>query len=125
MQGKEIQQYALQIATGTALAELCYPFGDDIPVVKIMGKVFLLTSSKDGEIFVNLKVTPEHGDMLRDIYSSIHTGYHMNKRHWISIYSGDQISKELIEDLVLNSYALVVQTLTKAQKQALAIHSSL
>lgn len=90
-----------------------------------MNKVFLLTSTLQGQPFINLKVLPENGDMLRDIYPSIHTGYHMNKRHWISVYEGEQISKELLEDLISTSYELVVKTLTKVQKQALEIHSSI
>ena len=49
----------------------------------------------------------------------------MNKRHWISVYEGEQISKELLEDLISTSYELVVKTLTKVQKQALKIHSSI
>ena len=63
--------------------------------------------------------------MLRDMYDSIHSGYHMNKRHWISVYEGEQITEELIEDLVQNSYELVIKTLTKAQKQFLAIQSQI
>ncbi|MEG0342119.1 MmcQ/YjbR family DNA-binding protein [Acinetobacter sp. TY1] len=125
MTGNDIQQYALRFAKTLAQAELSYPFGEDIPVFKVMNKVFLLTSTLQGQPFINLKVLPENGDMLRDIYPSIHTGYHMNKRHWISVYEGEQISKELLEDLISTSYELVVKTLTKVQKQALEIHSSI
>lgn len=125
MRDDEIQQLAIQVATGLPKAELDYPFGEDVHVYKIMGKVFLLSLELNGKKLVNLKVQPEHGDMLRDIYASIHTGYHMNKRHWISIYEGEQITAELIEDLVKNSYEQVVKTLTKAQKQVLAIHSQI
>ena len=96
MTGNDIQQYALRFAKTLAQAELSYPFGEDIPVFKVMNKVFLLTSTLQGQPFINLKVLPENGDMLRDIYPSIHTGYHMNKRHWISVYEGEQISKELL-----------------------------
>lgn len=123
MTGNDIQEFALKIAAQLPKAELDYPFGEDIHVYKIMGKVFMLVFDLNGKEMVNLKVQPEHGEMLRDVYESIHTGYHMNKRHWISIYEGEQITEELIEDLVQNSYALVVKTLTKAQKQVLAIHS--
>ncbi|AYO55567.1 MmcQ/YjbR family DNA-binding protein [Acinetobacter wuhouensis] len=123
MTGNDIQAFALKIAAQLPKAELDYPFGEDIHVYKIMGKVFMLVFDLNGKEMVNLKVQPEHGEMLRDVYESIHTGYHMNKRHWISIYEGEQITEELIEDLVQNSYTLVVKTLTKAQKQVLAIHS--
>lgn len=123
MTGNDIQAFALKIAAQLPKAELDYPFGEDIHVYKIMGKVFMLVFDLNGKEMVNLKVQPEHGEMLRDVYESIHTGYHMNKRHWISIYEGEQITEELIQDLVETSYELVVKTLTKAQKQVLAIHS--
>lgn len=125
MTGNDIQHHALRFAATLTQAELSYPFGEDIPVFKVTNKIFLLTSALQGQPFVNLKVQPEHGDMLRDIYPSIHTGYHMNKRHWISVYGGEEISEELLEDLITASYELVVKTLTKAQKQALKIHSSI
>ncbi|RAP70179.1 hypothetical protein ACZ87_03018 [Candidatus Erwinia dacicola] len=47
------------------------------------------------------------------IYDSIHAGYHMNKRHWISICAGEQISEGLIKQLVEESYDLVVAGLPK------------
>lgn len=125
MTGNDIQHHALRFAATLTQAELSYPFGEDIPVFKVLNKMFLLTSTQQAQPFINLKVQPEHGDMLRDIYPSIHTGYHMNKRHWISIYAGEQITTELIKDLVETSYELVVKTLTKAQKQQLQIYSSI
>ena len=125
MTGNDIQHYALRFAATLTQAELSYPFGEDIPVFKVLNKMFLLTSTQQDQPFINLKVQPEHGDMLRDIYPSIHTGYHMNKRHWISIYAGEQITIELIKDLVETSYELVVKNLTKAQKHQLQIHSSI
>ena len=125
MTDDDIQRYALNIAASLPKADLSYPFGDDIPVYKVMNKMFLLTSSMHGKKFVNLKVQPEQGEMLRDIYESIHTGYHMNKRHWISIYEGQHIDEDLLENLVKTSYDLVIQTLTKKQKQLLDIHSSI
>ncbi|MDQ9021562.1 MmcQ/YjbR family DNA-binding protein [Acinetobacter sichuanensis] len=125
MNESEIQQYAMQIATQQVLAELSYPFGEDIHVFKVMNKIFLLTSTAQGQIFVNLKVQPEQSEILRELYPSIKMGYHMNKRHWISVYAGEKIDAQLIEDLVKTSYQLVTEQLTKKQKQALAIHSTI
>ena len=78
MTGNEIQKFALNIAAKLPKAELDYPFGSEIHVYKIMGKVFMLVFDLNGKKMVNLKVRPEHGEMLRDVYESIHTGYHMN-----------------------------------------------
>ncbi|OTG84701.1 MmcQ/YjbR family DNA-binding protein [Acinetobacter sp. ANC 4648] len=125
MTGDEIQRVASAIATKLPKAELSYPFGDGIPVFKVMDKMFMLSSEIHGKKFINLKCEPQHAEMLRDIYDSIHTGYHMDKRHWISIYDGDQINQELLTDLVQSSYELVTQKLTKAQKNILKMHTAL
>ena len=125
MTDDEIRGFAFTFAMQLPKAELDYPFGENIPVFKIMGKIFMLNLTLDGKNLINLKVQPEDGEMLRDIYESIHTGYHMNKRHWISIYEGEQITPELIQDLIKNSYDLVIKTLTKAQQQMLAVYAKI
>ena len=61
---------------------------------------------------------------LRDFYPSILTGYHMNKRHWISVYAGDDIDPNLIEDLVKASYELIVSKLNKIQKIQLSAYQN-
>jgi len=48
------------------------PFGEGCDVYKVMDKMFLLNSSLKGMALSNLKVTPDHGAMLRDIYPYIH-----------------------------------------------------
>jgi len=123
MTGNEIQKVTSAIALQLPLANLDYPFGENIQVFKIMDKMFMLSFSLQGIPVINLKVTPDDSEMLRDTYPSIRVGYHMNKRHWISVYAGEEINRELLEDLIQDSYELVVKTLTKAQKQVLAIHS--
>jgi predicted DNA-binding protein (MmcQ/YjbR family) len=91
------------------------PFGEGCDVYKVMDKMFLLNSSLS-----NLKVTPDHGAMLRDIYPYIHAGWHMNKKHWISIYEDENIDSDLVIDLVQSSYELVVSKLNKQQRQRIA-----
>ena len=124
MIGDKLQQHATQIASSLALAELSYPFGDEIQVFKVMDKIFMLSFELAQNPMINLKVEPDQGEMLREIYPSIRTGYHMNKRHWISVYAGEEITAELVEDLVKTSYQLVTAKLNKQQKQVLAIHSA-
>jgi len=116
MTGEEIRTLAFKIASHLPKSELDYPFGEDVPVFKVMGKMFMLGSELHGKKLINLKVEPDHGEMLRDLYPSIQVGYHMNKRHWISVYEGEQISAALIQDLVVS------KSLTKAQKQVLAVY---
>lgn len=113
MDGQQIQKIAMRIAQALPAAELYYPFGPEYEVFKVRGKMFALMAQVRGERVVNLKCRPQDGELHRVIYDSIHAGYHMNKRHWISIYAGEQISEGLIKQLVEESYELVVAGLPK------------
>ncbi|WP_455864675.1 MmcQ/YjbR family DNA-binding protein [Pantoea agglomerans] len=113
MDGKEIQRLAADVARTLPSAELCYPFGPEYEVFKVRGKMFALLAQVRGERIVNLKCDPENALLQRAIYDSIHAAYHMNKRHWISIYPGEEISEGLVRQLVEESYDLVVAGLPK------------
>ena len=92
------------------------PFGPDTTVYKVRGKVFLLLSHATSEPFVTLKARPADASTLREAFAEIIPGYHMNKRHWISLKSGGTLEEELVRDLVTESYLLVVETLPRAQR---------
>lgn len=112
-----------QIAQKTAknlIASVCsQPFTPECNVYKVMNKIYLMSFELNGTPVLNLKVEPTHGEMLRDIYPFIGTGYHMNKQHWISIYQDHAIDAELVEDLIVNSYVLVISKLKKVERLAL------
>ncbi len=124
MDGLQIQQHAKAIAEELPAAELCYPFGDAYAVYKVMDKMFLLVGTVEQQPVINLKADPIRSEMLRDFYPSIRTGYHMNKRHWISVYAGDEIDQALIEDLVKASYELIISKLNKIQKIKLSTYQN-
>ncbi|WP_378148520.1 MmcQ/YjbR family DNA-binding protein [Cnuibacter sp. UC19_7] len=88
------------------------PFGPETAVAKVVGRVFALTPL-DGEVRVTLKVAPPHGEALVREHEWIIPGYHMNKRHWITVTVGPQSDPELVEDLIVNSYDLVVAGLPR------------
>ncbi|MDR6629281.1 putative DNA-binding protein (MmcQ/YjbR family) [Acinetobacter lwoffii] len=117
------------VASSTALklpeVTVTQPFGEGCDVFKVMDKVFMLTFHLQGKAAINLKVEPEHGAMLRDIYPYIHTGWHMNKQHWISVYEDEDLDESLIKDLVLNSYKLVVAKLKKVDQQRIKLFRSI
>lgn len=113
MDGQQIQTLTMQTALALPEAELDYPFGPEAVVFKVRGKMFALMSQVRGERIVNLKCLPEDGELHRAIYDSIHAGWHMNKRHWISIYPGEQITEGLVKQLVEESYDRVVAGLPK------------
>ncbi|WPC31635.1 MmcQ/YjbR family DNA-binding protein [Acinetobacter towneri] len=112
-----LHQIAARVATQLPAVSLSEPFGDGCLVHKIFDKVFMLSLYLNGHAIINLKVKPEHGAMLRDFYPYIRAGWHMNKQHWISIFADDNLDEQLVQDLVLNSYELVVAKLRKAERQ--------
>lgn len=112
---------AAKVAATLPEVTVTQPFGEGCDVFKVLDKVFMLQFHLHGQAAINLKVAPDHGAMLRDIYPYIRSGWHMNKHHWISVYEDEELDEALIEDLVLNSYALVVSKLKKLDRQRIAL----
>jgi predicted DNA-binding protein (MmcQ/YjbR family) len=96
------------------------PFGPETLVFKVMGKVFLLTGFDSNPIQFNVKCDPEKVIELREQYSCVKPGYHMNKKHWNTIVGDDSVSDKLLHQWITDSYNLVVSGLTRVQQQKLA-----
>jgi len=118
MDSKTLQACAKSVALELPFTEHCWPFGPEYDVFKVGGKIFMLMGVAHGRLHVSLKSDPQKSLLNQQIYRSIEPGYHLNKKHWISLYAGDDISPELIADLVNDSWNLVVDKLPKrTQKQ--------
>ena len=115
-----LHQYVAKSALAFPETNCSQPFGEGCDVYKVMNKVFMLSFHLEGKAAVNLKVIPDNGTMLRDIYPYIRTGWHMNKQHWISVFQDEDSDESLLQDLVLNSYELVASKLNKGQRQRIA-----
>jgi predicted DNA-binding protein (MmcQ/YjbR family) len=76
----------------------------------------MLLTDVTGEPIVILKTDPEDGKALREQHEGITPGYHMNKKHWITLHASDDLSMPLIDDLVTDSYLLVVENLPRATR---------
>jgi predicted DNA-binding protein (MmcQ/YjbR family) len=96
-----------------------FPFGQETLVFKVMGKMFALTNIEDFSS-INLKVDPENSTELQEKHPAVQPGYHMNKRHWITVLINGSLPDKLIRGWIDDSYELVVQKLTKKEKSALA-----
>jgi len=98
-----------------------YPFGADVMVPKIKGKMFA-TLAYDGDIAnMNLKCEPNQAFELRDLFASVKPGYHMNKKHWNTIVLDGSIPQGEIERMIDHSYGLVVKKLRKVEREALEL----
>ncbi len=102
-------------------AEETTPFGPDVLVYKVGGKLFALTVPDDFPARVNLKCDPQRAVELRDEYKGIIPGYHMNKRHWNTVMLDGSVPAKLIGELIDHSYALVVASLPKKTRAELGL----
>ncbi len=119
MNGTTLHKTAADCAEELPGAQLEHPFGPDWEVFKVRGKVFMLMTEVPGRPVVILKADPGEALALREHNSHITPGYHMNKKHWITLEGGTGgagIDKELARELVTDSYLLVVAHLPKAEQ---------
>ena len=98
-----------------------YPFGPDPLVFKVMNKMFAYVSEEKGVPLVTVKCIPLDGEILVEQFEAITPGYHMNKKHWITISLTDEIPNGMLIDLMNKSYELVVKKLTKKERAKLKV----
>lgn len=90
-----------------------YPFGGDVAVFKIAGRMFALVSL-EGDPTVSLKCDPDLALELRTQYPSVRAGYHLNKQHWNTIELDGSIDDNELRWMIDHSYELVVAQLPRA-----------
>ena len=97
------------------------PFGEDVLVFKVGGKMFALASLDEIPPTVNLKCDPDRALELRDQYEQVRPGYHMNKKHWNTIEIDSGLAEPELRQMIDHSYDLVVQSLPKAMQAKLKL----
>ncbi len=95
------------------------PFGPDTLVYKVMGKAFCLVSLDEHPLRCNVKCDPEMVDALRETFSGVLPGYHMNKRHWNSLVFDGSFTDAQARQWVSDSYGLVVSGLPRRMRETL------
>jgi len=96
-----------------------FPFGPEHSVFKVGGKMFALSTLERTPLAVSAKCEPELALQLRDTYTAIRPGYHLNKRHWNTITLDGSLSDQLVRELIADSYDLVVSALPKRTREEL------
>jgi predicted DNA-binding protein (MmcQ/YjbR family) len=97
------------------------PFGPDVLVFKVGGKIFALGALDEVPPRVNLKCDPDLALDLRDRYEQVTPGYHMNKRHWNTVEIASGIPDIELRKMIDHSYELVVKPLLKARANQLRV----
>ncbi len=86
------------------------PFHDEnwqLVRIKKNKKVFLWSYFRNGELCINVKVTPELRWFWRDAYEAVQPGYHQNKEHWNTVILNGTVPVEDIKRMIAESYDLV------------------
>jgi len=89
-----------------------FPFDENTLVFKVGGKMFALTDASDFRS-INLKCDPEKALELREKYTAVQPGYHMNKTHWNTVEINSDATDKEVYTWIDHSYALVVSSLPK------------
>jgi predicted DNA-binding protein (MmcQ/YjbR family) len=93
-----------------------FPFGDEVSVFKVAGKMFALCALQDDPLQLSLKCDPGLAVALRDAHAAITAGYHLNKRHWNTITLDGSLTDDFLLEMLEDSYELVVASLPKIRR---------
>ncbi|MEO7364277.1 MAG: MmcQ/YjbR family DNA-binding protein [Candidatus Saccharimonadales bacterium] len=103
MDHKTVEDYVLSMPN----SRLDYPFGEDVAVYKVDDKMYALISETKNPLQISLKCDPTLSKLLREKYETVMEGYHLNKKHWITVVLSGQLPQDEVEDLIRHSYLLV------------------
>jgi predicted DNA-binding protein (MmcQ/YjbR family) len=115
---------------GRALRDLClglagcreeFPFRPGLSVFKVGGRMFAISALEDEPLRVSVKCDPDLGEQLRHTYRSIAPGYHLDKRHWLTLPADGSLPDELVADLVQGSHELVLAALPARARRDLGL----
>lgn len=94
------------------------PFGPDVLVFKVAGKMFLLTNLNTYPLRFNVKCNPEEAIKLRETHNWIQPGYHMSKKHWNTVIADIHADPKMMLEFIDNSYQLIYNSLpVKTRKE--------
>jgi predicted DNA-binding protein (MmcQ/YjbR family) len=115
MNARALREHCLSFAG----AEETFPFGAEVSVFKVGGKMFALSQLDQSPLRVSLKCEPVLAEQLRATYPEVIPGYHLNKRHWNTVTIDGSLSDRMVKDMIEDSYDLVVSSLSRARQVAL------
>lgn len=121
MTHKELEDYILS-KPGSWLD---YPFGEGVAVYKVgskaTAKMFALIKDGSEPAQISLKCDPVLAEKLREQYTTIMPGYHLNKKLWNTIITSGEVEDDYLFSLIDLSYRLVVEGLTKEEQSRLGL----
>jgi predicted DNA-binding protein (MmcQ/YjbR family) len=104
-------------------AQETFPFGPEVSVFKVAGKMFALCRLDEVPLRISLKCEPALAEHLREAHAAVMPGYHLNKRHWNTVVIDGSLDGRMIVDMIEDSYDLVVARLSRERQEALGWRS--
>lgn len=98
---------------GRAGATEEHPFGPSTLVIKVAGKLFAIIDEDADPPTISLKCDPAWAPVLRETYTAVVPGYHLNKRHWNTVTVDGTVPDDEIRDWIDESHDLVVDGLPR------------
>ena len=100
-----------------------YPFRDGPAIDETMTlmrhrlnkKGFAFIFDRDG-LCINLKCEPMRADFLRQVYTGVTPGYHMNKVHWNTVRIDSDVTEDELYGMIEHSYGLTMPIGRKKKK---------
>ena len=106
---EEVRQFCLSLPGVTEDS----PYGPDMIVFRVEGKIFLHLPLEYAEPRMSVKLPPEKGVELRERYAAIRAAFHLNKTHWNDILIENTFPRQQLEAWILESYQIVFNKLPK------------
>jgi predicted DNA-binding protein (MmcQ/YjbR family) len=108
-----------EFASGLAGVVEEQPFGPNVDVLKVGGKIFAILSPESVPEAISLKCDPDLAIELRLQFPAVIPGYHLNKRLWNTVQLDGTVPDDEVVKMVTHSYEQVVAGLPKSVRQAL------
>ena len=79
--------------------------------------VAICLDDNDKPYYITLKLEPLEGDFWRKQYEDIIPGYYMNKTHWNSVKADGNVPDDILMDLLVKAYRIVLESLSKKRQK--------
>ena len=113
------RDHVLDLCSNLPHAVEDYPFGDEVAVFKVGGKMFALVMLTGEPGSVNLKCDPDWALELRAMHTAVRPGYHQNKRHWNTVDLDGTVNDADLREMIDHSYELVISRLPRSERSRL------
>ena len=95
------------------------PFGPDVDVMKVGGKIFAILSPGSKPEAISLKCDAGRALELRARYEAVLPGYHLNKRLWNTVHLDGTVPDDEVLEMLLHSYEQVTAGLSRSTRESL------